>query len=99
MSLTVDQIFDQLAQHRLRIASLGARRLALFGSRVRGEGSTGSDLDFLVEFEHKSFDNYMDLEALLEEVFSRPIDLVLSDALKPALRDKILEEAVDVPGI
>ncbi|MFQ5780671.1 MAG: nucleotidyltransferase family protein [Nitrospiria bacterium] len=41
----------------------------LFGSAARGEGRKTSDLDFVVEFEKKSFDSYTDLEAFLEELF------------------------------
>jgi len=57
------------------------------------------DLDFLVEFQTKSFDAYMDLKDLLEQWFGRPVDLVLADALKPALRDKVLRETVYAPGL
>lgn len=45
------------------------RKLGLFGSAARGEAKSGSDLDFVVEFEEKSFDHYMDLKFFLEELF------------------------------
>ena len=79
-----------------RIRALGAKRVALFGSVARGEHGTGSDVDILVEFERgkKTFDNYMDLKIFLEGLFGRKVDLVLKDAIKPALRDSILEGAV-----
>jgi predicted nucleotidyltransferase len=72
--------------------------LGLFGSAARGDATPPHDLDFLVEFETKTFDAYMDLKAFLEELFGRPVDLVLADALKPALRDGILAETVYAPG-
>jgi predicted nucleotidyltransferase len=95
------QIFRTLQAHQEAIRALGTRKLGLFGSFARGEATETSDLDFLVEFEPgaKSFDNYMDLKALLEELFGRRVDLVLSSVIKPRLRDKILQETVYAPGL
>src|SRR5882724_2690409 len=45
------------------IGRYGVRHLGLFGSGARGTAREGSDLDFVVEFETKSFDSYMDLKA------------------------------------
>jgi len=53
----------------------------------------------VVEFEKKSFDSYMDLKLFLEELFDRPVDLVLADAIKPRLRAAILREAIHAPGL
>ena len=41
----------------------------------------------------------MDLKLFLESLFGRSVDLVLADAIKPALRRKILAEAVHAPGL
>jgi len=74
----------------------GVRRIGFFGSLVRNEQKETSDIDVLVEFEKdaKTFDNYMNLKFSLEEVFGRKVDLVISDALKPQIRERVLEEAV-----
>lgn len=49
-----------------------------------------SDFDFLEEFERggQSFDHYMDLKELLEEIFKFRVDLVLPEALKERLREE-----------
>ncbi len=63
------------------------RRLELFGSAATGRSySEESDLDFIVEFQPESFDTYADayfglLEAL-EQLFERPVDLVVGSAIK-----------------
>jgi predicted nucleotidyltransferase len=63
------------------------RRLEVFGSAVtdRFDPAT-SDLDFLVELEPASpgemADRYFGLLASLEDLFSRPIDLVMIPAIK-----------------
>ena len=93
-----DQIMEILAKNSHAIRGFGVRSLALFGSYARGEASADSDLDFLVEFEKKSFDGYMDFKAYLEGLFGRKVDLVLADAVKPRLRSGILAEAVHAAG-
>ncbi|MCH7688562.1 MAG: nucleotidyltransferase family protein [Planctomycetes bacterium] len=100
MSVTKSQneILKMIAEHRDEINRFGVRRLGLFGSAVRGEATQESDLDFLVEFEIKSFDAYMDLKFFLEDLFRCQVDLVIADAIKPRLRESILKEAVHAPG-
>jgi len=95
------QILRKLREHRSEIRSLGARRLGLFGSAARDEASETSDLDFLVEFEPgaKSFDSFMDLRILLEDLFACPVDLVLAEKVKPRLRPSIFREVVHAPGL
>ena len=63
------------------------RRLELFGSAATGDYRTGSsDLDFLVEFDpllRESYpDTYFGLLEDLEEFLGRPVDLVVSKAIK-----------------
>jgi predicted nucleotidyltransferase len=99
MKRTRDEVLQLLARNRDRIRSFGVRSLALFGSAVRNEATEASDLDFLVEFDRKTFDNYMDLKFFLEELLDRPVDLVLRDAVKPRLREPILSEAVHAAGL
>lgn len=67
-------------------------RIGIFGSCVRNEEDGDSDIDVLVEFGKKTFDNYMELKIFLEDNLGRPVDLVIIDALKPALRNEILKE-------
>jgi hypothetical protein len=97
MVLSCAEILNRLAENRETLRRFGVRRLGLFGSAARGE--TPRDLDFLVEFDVKTFDTYMDVKEFLERLFDRPVDLVLADALKPALREGILAETVYAPGL
>ncbi len=94
-----EEVLKTLERNREAIRRYGVRRLGLFGSCGRGEASKTSDLDFVVEFESKSFDAYMDLKAFLEELFGCQVDLVLSDAIKPRLRERILKETIHAPGL
>ncbi len=89
MNLASKDILGILEQNREGIRSFGVRQLGLFGSFARGENTETSDLDFLVEFETKSFDAYIGLKQFLEELFGRRVDLVLPNTIKPRLRDRI----------
>jgi len=72
--------------------------LQLFGSAVRNESRKTSDLDFVVQLHATSFNAYMDVKLLLEDIFNCSVDLVLADAIKPQLRENILQEAIHAPG-
>ena len=99
MAFDRDHILHLLEEKRDDIRRLGVKELSLFGSCAKDRNTTTSDLDFLVEFESKSFDAYMDLKMFLEDIFNRKVDLVLTDALKPRLRDRILKECIHAPGL
>ena len=95
---TRDQTMQRLRAAEGAIRQLGVRRLALFGSVVRGEARPDSDVDLLVEFDpgQKSFDRFMTLFDLLEELLGRPVELVTVEALSPFIGPHILAEAADV---
>jgi uncharacterized protein len=98
MHKTAQEILHIIESHRDTIKGFGVRRLGLFGSHVRGEGKESSDLDFVVDFEDKTFDNYMDLKFFLEDLFNCPVDLVMIEAIKPRLKTVILNETVYAQG-
>ncbi len=70
------------------------REIGVFGSFIRGEQTESSDIDVLVEFEkgHKDFFNYVRLKYYLEELLERKVDLVIKNAVKSRLRERIFRE-------
>lgn len=67
----------------------GVLRLDLFGSAATGQDRSGqSDLDFLVEFlplaPGRYADAYFGLLESLQELFGRPVDLVVASSIKNA---------------
>jgi uncharacterized protein len=97
-SLTRDEAIQRLQAIEAEIRHLGVRRLALFGSVLRNEAHPNSDVDVLVEFipDQKSFDRFMALADLLEEVLERRVEIVTTEALSPYIGPHILAEARDV---
>lgn len=94
-----DGILKALETHSAELRKFGVRRIGLFGSHARGDGTPSSDMDFVVEFDNKTFDAYMDTREYLEKLFNRPVDLVMADAIKPRLVSKILLETVYAKGL
>ena len=67
--------------------------LGIFGSYVRGEQTSESDLDLLVEFEEKpGLFEYIELEDYLSGLLGVKVDLVMKSALKPNIGKRILNE-------
>ena len=95
-------IEENLSEIEALCRRYGVRRLAVFGSVVRGDFDVKkSDLDFLVEFapmgprEHK--EAYFSLLEGLETLFSRDVDLVELHAVKnPFVKSRIELDQVAV---
>ena len=95
---TREEIIRRLKDSEAQIRDLGVRRLALFGSFVRGDGDDESDVDLLVQFHpgQKTFDRFLELSELLESLLGRDVELVTTEALSPFIGPRILAEAEDV---
>jgi len=88
-----------IEDNREAIAALceqyGVRRLAVFGSAVKGTFDLDtSDLDFVVDFEDYGIGvsrRFIDFANALESHFGRPVDLVFERKLRnPYLRREVL---------
>ena len=92
-------IFQRLIEERKRLAFLGVKNIGLFGSFARGDQTSLSDIDLLVEFlpENHTFDNFMELTFFLEELLGRIVELVTPEALSPYIGPHILKEVERVP--
>ena len=74
-----------------------ATRAGLFGSVVRGEMGSESDIDVLVELpNNKSLLTFVGLKLDLEEALGRPVDLVEYSTIHPLLQETILSEEVSL---
>ena len=65
------------------------RRLALFGSVLKGTDRADSDVDFLVEFEPDAVPSLLglaEIEAHLSGLLGRPVDLRTANELSPHFR-------------
>ncbi|WP_144460880.1 nucleotidyltransferase family protein [Siminovitchia fortis] len=99
--LSQQEILEKLSKNlKMWKTQYGVNRIALFGSYIHEEQKETSDIDLLVEFDEQAmtFDNYMDLKFDLEDLFQKPVDLVILDDIKPALKPSILRSAKYAEG-
>ncbi|MBT9258568.1 MAG: nucleotidyltransferase family protein [Clostridiales bacterium] len=81
---------EQIAQFCQRY---GIRELSLFGSVLRDDFGSYSDIDVLVDFapgKAVSLFQLMDMEDELSQMLGRKVDLVVKPALRGRVRDSIL---------
>ena len=68
--------------------------LELFGSFVRKQQTSNSDLDILVTFsETPSIFKFIELEEAMSSLLDLKVDLVMKSSLKPNISQRILAEA------
>ncbi len=87
---------------RIRLESLcrqyHVKRLAIFGSVLKGEDLPGSDLDLLVEFETGKTPGlaYFHLQDELSYLFGQTVDLNTPGFLSRYFRDEVVQTAQNV---
>jgi hypothetical protein len=80
----------------LRVAALhGAGNVLLFGSVARGEDTSESDVDLLVDVTGETTPWFPgSLIADLEQLLGQRVQVVIRRSLSPLIRDAVLREAV-----
>lgn len=71
--------------------------LGIFGSQARGDATSKSDIDVLVDFQDtKSYFELANIQDELENVFGKKVDLVMKTNMKESLKQYILKDLVTV---
>ncbi len=87
-----DEIIDILKGHRALLKKYSVIRIGLFGSFLRNESTKTSDIDLLVDFKDKSFDNFIGLAFELEKIFGRKVDLLTEKGMSPYIFPLVKKE-------
>lgn len=90
ISLPIDAIQAICKQYPIK-------KLSVFGSVLRDDFTTQSDIDLLIEFLPDAGVTYFDLvdiQDTLSELIERKVDLLTPKALSPYFRDEVLRQAV-----
>jgi uncharacterized protein len=96
---TKDYILNTIKSHKAELARFGVQNIGLFGSYVREEQSSKSDIDLLIDFmpEKENFDNYMAIYDYFELLFKdENVEIVTKNGLSPYIGPKILKEVMYV---
>jgi hypothetical protein len=94
---TLEEIKKIINSHRNELDKrFKVKSIGLFGSYVKGEETSGSDIDILVEFKEPVGFLFIHLANYLEEILGIKVDLLTSEAIKPNRKRYIMEELIYV---
>lgn len=87
-------VLSIIQKNQKNIKTYGVKKLGLFGSFVRGKQNDNSDVDLVVEFDEgkKSFENFIQLSFLLEDILKKRVELVTTESMSPYIKPYILQE-------
>jgi len=92
---TLDRVRAHAAEIHRVVAEHGATDPAVFGSVARGEDSSDSDIDLLVDAEPgATLFGLLGLQAELERMLGRPVDLALRSGLRPEVAEAARRDGV-----
>ncbi len=95
--IEINSISQLIQSHRDDLCQRGVKTLAVLGSVARVENTPDSDLDILVEFDRPvGLFEFIRLKYYLESLTACNVDLVTRDAIRPAMRENIIKEAIYV---
>ena len=94
--MTTHERLQGMRSEILRTAEkYGATNVRVFGSVVRGEDGTDSDIDLLIALERgRTLLDLVELEDELTALIGRKVDVVVEGGLSPHIGPNILREAV-----
>lgn len=73
-------------------------KAGIFGSYARGEQNHNSDIDIVVNINNKQMSllGFIRLKTILEKILKRKVDLVEYSALKPLIKEDILNDEIRI---
>ena len=87
--LTKALILKTLKKHDDALKQYSVKRIGLFGSYARGDQTAKSDIDFLVEFDRPTYDNFYGLCVFLERLFRRKVEVLTPNAVDSIRVDEV----------
>ncbi len=80
-TLTRKEILAILHRHQYELKQFKVKRMGLFGSFAKGKPTSKSDIDFLVEFDEPTYENFYNLIEYLEDLLGRKVEVLTPDAV------------------
>ena len=99
VDITLEEIIAKLRGIAPAIKAVGVTKLAIFGSRARGDARPNSDLDILVDTVARGASPAFDLFKvmhLIEDATGLRTQISMRDLLKPRVAERIADDLTEV---
>jgi uncharacterized protein len=101
--MTRDEIIAKLKQAAPALRAEGVTRLAIFGSRARGDERENSDLDVLIDIDPQAdlhglalFGAIGDVERTIEAATGIPTQAEMSRWIEPRFAERIADDLIEI---
>ena len=97
--MTREEIIEKIRSSAPALRAEGVTRLAIFGSRARGDARQDSDIDILIDVDPDAKFSLLDLigvEHIIEDATGLRAQATMRRSLEPIMAERITDDIVEV---
>jgi predicted nucleotidyltransferase len=99
LMMSRDAIIAKLRETAPALRAEGVTKLAIFGSRARGDAMDGSDLDVLIDVDPEANFSLLNLSGvglIVEDVTGLKTQVAMRRSLEPRMAERIADDVIEV---
>ena len=97
--LTKEEIHKRILSLEKPLRGQGVKSIFLFGSAIRGENASSSDIDFFIDIDPEASFSLLDLAGVkqfLEDNLRCEVDVMTREGLHPSIEESVISESEQV---